>query len=170
MPTEDQLELSIETLIDAPIDAVWKAWTDHLEEWWCPTPWTTELIEQDLRPGGRSAMVMRGPNGEENHLEGVFLEVIPGRRVVSTDAFRAGWIPQGPFMVGTWTFEPEGARTRYRASARHWSRETKEQHEAMGFEAGWMAVAHQLDAVARRIAAEAARDPAQANAAAPLSC
>lgn len=147
------LELAIEKMIDAPVEAVWKAWTDHFEEWWCPKPWTTELIEQDLRPGGRTLVIMRGPNGEENRHEGVILEAIPGRRVVATDAFTAGWIPQSHFMVGTWEFTPEGDKTRYRASARHWSRETMEQHRAMGFEAGWGAVADQLEQVARRIAA-----------------
>lgn len=151
----DVLELSVERLIDAPVDACWRALTDHLEEWWCPRPWTTELIEQDLRPGGRSAMIMRGPNGEEQRLEGIILEVVPGRRIISTDAFRAGWIPQAPFMVGTWSFEPEGQSTRYRASARHWSQENFETHRAMGFEQGWSAVAEQLEAVARRLAAKA---------------
>lgn len=147
------LELVIEKRIDAPIDAVWKAWADHFEEWWCPKPWTTELIEQDLRPGGRSLMVMRGPNGEENRLEGVILEAIPARRVVSTDAFTVGWMPQAPFMVGFWEFEPVGNQTHYRAGARHWSEDTLEQHRTMGFEAGWRVVADQLEAVAQRIAA-----------------
>lgn len=157
-------ELSIEKLIDAPVSAVWSAWTDHLEQWWCPKPWTTELIAFEMRPGGRSAMIMRGPDGEENHLEGVFLEVIPERRVVTTDAFTAGWVPQEAFMVAIWEFEPEGEQTRYRASARHWSEDTKTQHETMGFEAGWMAVAEQLEQVAQRIAAD------QAKAGEPLSC
>lgn len=153
MPANDETrELSVEKLIDAPIDAVWKAWTDHLEEWWCPKPWTTELIEQDLRPGGRTAMIMRGPNGEENVIEGVILEAIPGRRIVSTDAFKAGWVPSDPFMVGTWEFSPQGDKTLYRGSARHWSDETYEQHKLMGFEAGWGVVADQLEAVAKRIA------------------
>jgi uncharacterized protein YndB with AHSA1/START domain len=150
---DDTRELWVEKRIDAPADAVWKAWTDHLEDWWCPKPWTTELIELDLRPGGRAAMIMRGPEGEENVVEGVVLEVQPGRRIVFTDAFKAGWQPNGPFMVGIWEFTPEGDRTHYRGSARHWSAEAYEQHKAMGFEQGWGAVADQLEAVARSIAA-----------------
>ena len=148
------LELSITRLIDAPLDAVWRAWTEHLEEWWCPLPWTTELVEQDLRPGGRSAMIMRGPNGEEMFTEGVFLEVIPKQRVVFTDAFKSGWIPAGPFMVAYMEFAEENGKTRYNAGARHWTEEAYKQHEAMGFIPGWSKVAEQLESVAQRVAGQ----------------
>lgn len=145
-------ELSITRVIDAPIEAVWRAWTDHKEEWFCPRPWRAEFVEQDLRAGGRSAIVMHGPAGERMEMEGVYLEVVPGERIVSTDAFTAGWQPQKPFMVRVETFTDEGGRTRYTATARHWDAETKAGHEAMGFEQGWGASADQLGEVARRLA------------------
>lgn len=145
-------ELSVTRLIDAPRDAVWRAWTERLTEWWCPKPWTTEIIEHDMRPGGRSALVMRGPNGEESAMEGVFLEVIPAEKVVFTNAFTAGWVPQAPFMVGIMTFADEDGKTRYTGSARHWDEATLRQHEAMGFADGWGVVAEQLEAVAKEIA------------------
>lgn len=145
-------DLTITRLIDAPREAVWRAYTDHLAEWWCPRPWSVEIIEQDMRPGGRSAMIMRGPNGEESPQEGVYLEVVPLERIVFTDAFRAGWHPQGPFIVGIMDFADEGTGTRYTATARHWSAEAKAQHEAMGFVEGWGKVAEQLEEVAKRIA------------------
>jgi uncharacterized protein YndB with AHSA1/START domain len=149
-----EFELSIEKRIEAPVGAVWRAWRDHLAEWWCPRPWRAEIVAFEPHAGGRSAMVMHGPDGERMPHEGVFLEVVPERRVVFTDAFRAGWVPQGPFMVGTLAFTPEGDHTLYRGSARHWNAETMEQHRAMGFEPGWMAVANQLEEVAKRLAAE----------------
>ncbi|MFS0738405.1 SRPBCC family protein [Sphingomonas sp. 1P06PA] len=145
-------ELRIERLIDAPVDAVWRAWTEHGGEWFCPRPWTAEIVAQELRAGGRSAIVMRGPQGEEHAHEGVFLEVVPQRRIVSTDAFTAGWAPAGPFMVRIDEFAEEGGRTRYTAIARHWTVEARDQHAAMGFEAGWGAASDQLAEVARRIA------------------
>ena len=137
-------ELSITRLIDAPVETVWRVWTQRTEEWFCPRPWTVEIQEQDLRPGGASRMTMRGPNGEENQLQGVFLEVIPNAKIVSTDAFAPGWVPQGPFMMAITTFEDEGGKTRYTARARHWTDEACEQHRAMGFEQGWGIVAAQL--------------------------
>lgn len=147
MPDEP-FELSVTRLIDAPVGTVWKIVTERMAEWWCPRPWTVEIVEQDWRAGGRSAMVMRGPNGEAMPHEGVFLEVSPGERFVFTDAFTAGWHSKTAFMVGMMEFTPEDAKTRYTGRARHWTREAYEQHKAMGFEQGWAAVAGQLAALA----------------------
>ncbi|TPG12159.1 SRPBCC family protein [Sphingomonas oligophenolica] len=148
----ETFELSIERLIDAPVAAVWRAYTDHLAEWFCPAPWRAEVVAMDLRVGGRSAITMYGPHDEVQPNEGVYLEVLPERRIVFTDAFRDGWYPQGPFIVGFMDFAPEGDQTRYRGGARHWTREAMEQHQAMGFETGWTKVAEQLETVAKRIA------------------
>jgi uncharacterized protein YndB with AHSA1/START domain len=137
-------ELAIERHIEAPPDTLFKVWTERLEEWWAPKPWTTRIIEHDLRPGGRTAMVMSGPDGETSPIEGVVLEVVPNRRIVFTDAFAVGWIPRMPFMVGFFEFAPEDGGTRYRAGARHWDEATMKRHEAMGFQRGWMQVADQL--------------------------
>jgi uncharacterized protein YndB with AHSA1/START domain len=148
-------ELVIERLIDAPVAAVWRAYTDHLGEWFCPRPWRAEVTDMDLRSGGSSTITMYGPNGEVMPNEGVYLDVVPERKIVFTDAFRKGWIPQGPFMVGFMEFTPQGEKTHYRAGARHWTAEALEQHKAMGFEQGWSVVAEQLEEVAKRLAATA---------------
>ncbi|WP_375401864.1 SRPBCC family protein [uncultured Sphingomonas sp.] len=144
---QDVKELSVERHIAAKPDIVWRVMTERMADWWCPRPWTTEIVEQDWRPGGRAAMVMRGPDGEEFPQEGVFLEVMPGRRFITTDAYAVGWSPREPFMTGVWEIEPEADGTRYRASARHWTAESVEKHRAMGFEQGWSAVADQLKAL-----------------------
>jgi uncharacterized protein YndB with AHSA1/START domain len=146
-------ELSVTRFIAAPRAIVWRAFVERQEEWWCPKPWTTEIIAQEYRPGGRSAMIMRGPNGEEAPQEGVFLEVKPAELVVFTDAFATGWLPQGPFMLGLFRFADEGAGTRYTGAARHWTEAAYRQHKEMGFEAGWAAVADHLAAIAEEMAA-----------------
>jgi len=148
-PQDDLRELSVETYIDAPPTKVWEIMTERQEEWWCPKPWRTEIIEQDWRAGGRSAIVLRGPNeGEEHILEGIFLEVTPGVRFISTDAINHRMEPQSPFMIGIWEISPEGEGTRYRASARHWTDEARKSHEEMGFVEGWQACARQLKELA----------------------
>ncbi|PAX07841.1 SRPBCC family protein [Sphingomonas lenta] len=151
--TDTTHELTVTRLIDAPREAVWRAWTDHGEEWLCPRPWRAEVLEMDLRSGGASRMMFHGPDGEAMPLQGVYLEVRPGERVVSTDALDPDWRPHGPFMVRVDEFADEGGGTRYTATARHWTAEARAQHEAMGFEAGWGASADQLAEVAKRLAA-----------------
>ena len=145
-------DLSITRLIDAPVAAVWRAWTKDTGAWFCPKPWIAEFVTQELRAGGRSEIVMRGPNGEENRLEGVYLEVVPHARIVSTDAFTAGWRPAGPFMVRIDDFADEDGKTRYTATARHWTQEARDNHAAMGFEAGWNAATDQLEEIAKDMA------------------
>jgi len=146
--TTPLFELAVKRQINAPPETVWKVWTERLEEWWCPKPWTTRLIELDLRPGGRSAMMMSGPHGESAAVEGVILEVVANRRIVFTDAFAAGWIPHAPFMVGFFELTPRDGGTHYRAGSRHWDEESHKRHEAMGFHDGWTKVAEQLAALA----------------------
>lgn len=149
--TESPRELSVSIVIDATPEKVWQVMTERTAEWWCPQPWSVTLDAFELRTGGRCAMTMHGPEGEMHPSDGIFLEVVPGRRMVSTDAVLRGadgrLAPAGPFMIGGWEIEPEGDGTRYTGWARHWSDEALKQHEEMGFTPGWTAVAEQLKAL-----------------------
>ena len=149
---DDQFELSLTRLIDAPVVAVWRCWTepDLIRQWFTPRPWTTPVVEVDVRPGGTSHMIFRGPDGEEFPNRGVYLEVVPQQRLVFTDAYIEAWVPSAkPFMTAIATFSPEAGKTRYTARVLHWSAEDSAQHEKMGFHAGWSKAADQLEAVAR---------------------
>lgn len=147
-------ELSVSCLIDAPRDMCWRVWMERKADWFCPKPWRAEVIEEDMRPGGRSAIQMFGPDGEETGpMEGVFLEVVPGERVVTTDAYRAGWIPQAPFLTAIWQLGQEDDATRFTATARHWDAEAKARHEEMGFHGGWGAMMAQFKALCEEMAA-----------------
>ncbi|WP_196490571.1 SRPBCC domain-containing protein, partial [Erythrobacter donghaensis] len=48
--------------IAAPPERVWQVMTGQLEDYWCPRPWRTEIVEIDWRSGGRMATIMRGPD------------------------------------------------------------------------------------------------------------
>ncbi|MEZ6004867.1 MAG: SRPBCC family protein [Planctomycetota bacterium] len=148
-------ELSFERILDVPREAVWRCWTepDLMTRWFTPAPWKTVAADLDLRPGGRSNVTMQSPEGELYPNAGVYLDVVPGRRLTFTDAFVEGWRPSGKaFMVGTIELEDAGpGKTRYRATVRHWSAEDCKQHEAMGFHAGWNAAADQLVEVAKTL-------------------
>lgn len=145
-------ELVLERIIDAPPSAVWRCWTEPqlLEQWFCPKPWHASDARIDLKPGGEFSAVMHGPEGEAFPSTGVFLAVEPNRRLVTTDAFLPGWLPSArAFMCTEMTFEetPDG-KTKYTATARHWSTEARTEHEAMGFHEGWGKAAEQLEALA----------------------
>jgi len=140
-------ELSITRYIDAAPDKVWDVLANRQNEWWCPKPWRAEVVEQDRRPGGRCAMTMFGPEGEEMPQEGIYLAFEEGRRFASTDAVTGDLQPSGPFMIGIWEIVAEGNGTRYTATARHWTEDAMKQHAEMGFEQGWGACADQLKAL-----------------------
>ncbi len=83
---ENGWALTVTRFIAAPPAKVWEAMTGRQAEWFCPAPWRAEVVEQQWRAGGRDAMLFRGPEGEEMPQEGIFLEVTPGVRFISTDA------------------------------------------------------------------------------------
>lgn len=78
---------------------------------------------------------------------------MPNKKIVTTDAITPDTFePAGPFMVAEITFEDLGnGKTKYRAVARHWTEETKMQHEQMGFHEGWGQTARQLEALAQTL-------------------
>src|SRR5438105_15321764 len=117
-------ELILTRLMDAPADKLFRCWTDPklITKWFTPPPWTTTHAEVDVRPGGASLVVMKGPNGEEIPNRGVYLEVVPNQRLVFTDAFVRAWEPaEKPFFTASLTFENIGGQTLYTARARHWT-------------------------------------------------
>jgi uncharacterized protein YndB with AHSA1/START domain len=139
--------LSLSRLIPVARAKLWRCWTEPalLEQWFCPKPWHVTDAVLDVRPGGSSAMVMRGPGGEAMPQHGVYLEVVPERRLVFTDAFARAWVPSAKaFMVGTVTMDDEAGGTRYVAEAAHWSAADRDEHERMGFHQGWGIATDQL--------------------------
>ncbi len=143
----DTNELSVTRFIAAPPAKVWDVMTQRREEWWCPVPWHATFDKHEPRVGGACNMTFRGPDGEEEPQNGVYLAYDEGRRFATTDAVVGDLEPSGPFMIGIWEIEPERDGTRYTARARHWSAETARQHEEMGFVEGWEACAAQLASI-----------------------
>ena len=149
-PTNDR-ELVLTRLIDAPRENVYRCWTEPalLKQWFAPKPYETPVVEVDVRPGGSSLFVMRGPDGQDMPNRGVYLEVVPNERLVATDAFTEAWQPSAkPFMTLILTFEKQGHKTLYTARVRHWTVEDRETHEKMGFHVGWGICTDQLAALA----------------------
>jgi len=148
----DSRDLIITRVLNAPRSALWRAWSDPvlLKEWWCPKPWTTQVLAFDLKPGGAFHTLMKGPDGGVSDNPGSFLEVVPGERLVFTSMLTGGWRPNTPWMGFTAiiTMTDEGAGCRYTAQVMHPDDASREQHEQMGFFDGWNTVITQLEAFA----------------------
>jgi uncharacterized protein YndB with AHSA1/START domain len=146
-------DLILTRIIAAPPEKVFQAWTDPvlLKQWFTPPPWTTPAAEMDVRPGGSSLIVMRGPNGTEVPNRGVYLEVVENERLVFTNAYTEAWEPSDkPFMTVILTFEDEDVGTKYTALVRHWTIADREAHEKMGFHTGWPIATEQLAALVEK--------------------
>lgn len=151
-PTDRDLVLT--RVIDAPPGKVYRAWTEPelIKQWFAPLPWTTPFAETDVRPGGSTIITMRSPDGIDFPNRGVYLEVVKNARLVFTDAYTKAWEPsEKPFMTVILTFEDLGGKTRYTALVRHWTVADREEHERMGFHAGWGQCTDQLEALVARL-------------------
>lgn len=139
-PFDPKLDLKLEREIDVPVERVWAAWTrpEHLRNWFVPRPWTISACEIDLRPGGMFRTTMRSPEGEEHPNNGCYLEVVPNRRLVWTDALVTGYRPAPKaFLTAFLDLEATATGTRYVALAMHADAEIRDRHETMGFYDGW---------------------------------
>jgi uncharacterized protein YndB with AHSA1/START domain len=73
----------------APVDKVWKAWTESevLDKWWAPKPWKTETVAMDFSEGGRWLYYMAGPNGERHYCRVDFETINTGQHFTATAVF-----------------------------------------------------------------------------------
>ncbi|WP_440950746.1 SRPBCC domain-containing protein [Methanosphaerula subterraneus] len=122
----DKSAIHIIRVFDAPRDLVWKAWTEPalVMRWWGPAGYTSPFCAIDLRVGGKYLYAMRSPEGQDFWSTGVFHEIVPMERIITTDSFSdeqgnivpasyygmsGDWVPEAPVTI---TFEGENGRTR----------------------------------------------------------
>ncbi len=154
MILDPDTDLSFTRSIAAPPELLFECWTtpEHIRHFFVPKPHKVTACEIDLRVGGRFNTTFE-VEGAEMQNNGVWLEVVPNRRLVFTDAYSEGWKPApDPFMTAIVEFEDDGkGGTTYTATARHRSAEAKKSHEDMGFYDGWGTVVTQLEDYAKTL-------------------
>jgi uncharacterized protein YndB with AHSA1/START domain len=101
-------ELHITRDFDAPIDLVWRAWTDPeaLAEWWGPAGSQIDVAQMDLRPGGAFLYSMKTGGAPAMWGKFIFREVAPPDRLVFVNTFSdaSGGMTRNPW-IGTWPLE-----------------------------------------------------------------
>ena len=78
IPTEADLQIVSTRIFDAPVELIFRAWTEpqHLQNWWGPNGFTNTFNEFDLRVGGRWSFIMHGSEKGHYHNECEFTEII----------------------------------------------------------------------------------------------
>lgn len=85
MQTTERKSITIETVVNAPGDKVWKCWNDpEAIMRWCQASddWHAPYAENDLRKGGKFKTTMAAKDGSVSFdFEGVYTNVIPNSTI-----------------------------------------------------------------------------------------
>jgi uncharacterized protein YndB with AHSA1/START domain len=79
-------DLVVTRIFAAPIDLVWKAWTEpeYVMRWWGPDYFTSPSAKMDFREGGTSLVCMRAPEhfgGQDMYSTWVYQKIVPMERI-----------------------------------------------------------------------------------------
>jgi uncharacterized protein YndB with AHSA1/START domain len=82
------LEMSLTRRVSAPLEVVFRAWTDakQLAEWWGPKGFTNPVCEADARVGGAIRIHMRAPDGVVYPMTGRYVQIDRPHRLVFATA------------------------------------------------------------------------------------
>lgn len=118
--------VTITRVFDAPVELVWKAWTEpeRVMHWWGPKMFTSPACKIDFRVGGTYHFCMKSPEGDDLWSTGIYREIIPFSKIVYSDNFadaNGNIIPASSMgLEGDWSaerivtlqFEDLGGKTR----------------------------------------------------------
>ncbi len=119
-------ELRITRVYDAPVKAVWDAWTDpeQVVQWWGPRGFTITTHSKDLRPGGHWSYTMHGPDGTDYPNKTKYFEVEKYAKLVYD---HGGNDEQAPLFRVTVLFSESRGKTTMEMTMTHPSTEAADQ-------------------------------------------
>ena len=135
---------------DAPLEDVWKAWTerDLLDQWWAPKPWKAVTVSQDFRVGGMWLYYMQGPDGSRHYSRSDYKAIALNKSYETLNGFSDDKGNINPeFGRGNWRvqFKETKAGTRVNVEITLESEEILERFIAMGFKEGFTMAHSNLD-------------------------
>jgi len=142
--TPSDQEFVTTRVINASCPLVFEAWTDpqHLPHWMLgPENWTMPVCTVDLRPGGAWHFVWRKPDGTEMGMRGVYREVVPPQRLVSTESWGGKW----PETLNTVTLAKASGGTALKLAIHYPSRAARDAALGTGMKEGMSPMFDRLD-------------------------
>jgi uncharacterized protein YndB with AHSA1/START domain len=131
------LEILMTRVFNAPRSLVFEALSkpEHVARWWGPRNTSLSVCEIDFRVGGAWRYVLQTPNGPSPAFKGVFLEITPPHRIVSTEIFDEPKFGS-PEWTTTVTLEEHEGKTTLTSRVLHKSVENRNGHLNSGMEPG----------------------------------
>jgi uncharacterized protein YndB with AHSA1/START domain len=131
-------DLVVTRIIDAPLEMVWKAWTEpeHVMKWWGPKYYTSPSCQIDLHEGGKYIFCMRAPEeqgGQDHYTAGIYKKIVPMEYLEFTqgladkdgnpiDPQQVGMPPDFPEEILTSiVFKPKGEMTELTITEYGWT-------------------------------------------------
>jgi uncharacterized protein YndB with AHSA1/START domain len=149
--TPSDREIVITRVVEAPRRLVFEAWTnpEHVPQWLLgPEGWTMPVCEIDLRVGGTWRYVWRKADGAEMAMSGIYREVKPPERIVSTER----WGPEWPETVNTVQLVETAGRTTITITVLYPSKEARDMALQTGMKEGMNAGFVRLDELLGQLA------------------
>jgi len=155
-----ELEIVMTRVLDAPRTMVFDAFTkpELVKRWLLgPDGWTMPVCEIDLRVGGRYKYVWRREsNGKEMTVTGMYKEVAPPERVVSTESFDEPWYPGE--AITTLRLAEHAGKTTVTQTMHLPTREARDGVLKSGMESGVEASYKRLEPILEELASTASSD------------
>jgi uncharacterized protein YndB with AHSA1/START domain len=132
--------LTLKRRLNAAPAKVYAAWTEpeQIAKWFGPEEIETLRAQADARVGGGFRIVMRGVDGEEHDVSGVYREIIPNQKLVFTWAWRS--TPERESLV-TVLIKPDGGGSLLTLTHEQFFDETaRDRHES-----GWIGCLNKLE-------------------------
>ena len=139
-----QNKLEITRVFNAPVALFWDLWTktENIVNWWGPKGFTTKVIQNDFRPGGKWEFIMVGPDGAEYPAIGIYQDIELHKKITSTDEFGDDFkvttdLDLPKILLFTGLFEDVDGKTKLTLIYEHPTPEDRDKHIAMGVDQGW---------------------------------
>ncbi len=150
--TPSDREIVMMRVFDAPRHLVFEAWTkpEHLLRWFGPHSCPLVACEIDFCVGGAWRYVLRGPDGRDMVMRGVYQEIKRPERLISTESFD----DYPGESVNTMTFFEENGKTTLTTRVLYGSKEIRDAVIRSGMERGAAETYDRLQEHVRTMAGE----------------